>query len=381
VRVLVIDTYYPAFLRSHYAERPRLAERTYDEQLLALIERGFGTSDSYSHYLREEGHETQDVVVNCVELQRAWAREHGFVPGRILSALAAAPTRLGAAGRHALLHTVAQAQIRSFRPDVVYVQDLSFFSRWELDALRRRGVFIAGQIASQAPPAELLWGYDLLLTSFPHYVEHFRRLGIDSEYLKIAFDERVTERLRARGVDTAPDSERPHDTTFVGGVNPNVHAEGTRLLEDVSRRAGLAVWGYGSDALPESSPLREGHNGEAWGLDMFAVLSDSKIAVNRHIDAAEGHANNMRLFEATGAGTLLLTDAGSNLADLFEPGREVVVYDDAEDLVKKVGHYLANEAERVDIARAGQERTLCEHTYARRIGELARMLEARVKPR
>jgi spore maturation protein CgeB len=381
VRVLVVDTYYPAFLRTHYAERPGLARQPYSEQLAALIERGFGTSDAYSHHLRENGHEAEDVVVNCPELQRAWAREHGIGVRRALAPLAAAPGRVGAAGRHALLHSIAQAQIQSFQPDVLYVQDLSFFSRPELDALRRRGIFVAGQIASAAPSPERLWGYDLMLTSFPHFVQRFRALGIDSEYLKIAFDERVADRLRARGIDTAPDSDRPHGTTFVGGVNPSVHPAGTRLLEDVAARVGVEVWGYGSDALPDGSPLRRGHRGEAWGLDMFEVLAQSKIALNRHIDAAEGHANNMRLYEATGTGALLLTDMGSNLSDLFEPGREAVVYEDADDLVSKVEHYLANDDERVAIARAGQERTLREHTYARRIGELARMLEARVKPR
>jgi spore maturation protein CgeB len=381
LRVLVVDTYYPAFLESHYAERPGLAERPYAEQLASLIERGFGTSDAYSFYLRENGHEARDTIVNCLPLQRAWAREHGAALPRLLGPLASAPTRVGVAGRQALLHAVALAQIRAFRPDVVYLQDLWFLSRRELDAVRRRGVLVAGQIASQAPPAELLRGYDLLLTSFPHYVERFRRLGIDSEYLRIAFDERVTARLAARGIDTAPDSARPHDAVFVGGVNPAVHHEGTRLLELVADRVGLDTWGYGADALEPSSALRRGHKGEAWGLDMFAVLAGAKIALNRHIDAAEGHANNMRLYETTGTGALLATDRGSNLGELFEPGREVVVYDGADDLVEKVRHYLAHDAERLEIARAGQARTLREHTYAERIAELAEILEARVNRR
>jgi hypothetical protein len=381
LRVLVVDTYYPAFLESHYADRPGLGDRPYSAQLASLIERGFGTSDAYSFYLSENGHEARDVIVNCLPLQRMWAREHRALLPRALAALAGAPTRLGVAARHAFLRATAFAQVRAFRPDVVYVQDLWFFSRRQLDALRGGGVLVAGQIASQAPPADLLRGYDLLLTSFPHFVDRFRALGVDSEYLKIAFDERVTERLAARGVDTAPDSDRPHDAAFVGGVNPTVHREGTQVLELVADRVGLDTWGYGADVLEPGSPLRAGHHGEAWGLDMFAVLADSKIALNRHIDAAEGHANNMRLYEATGTGALLVTDRGSNLAELFEPGREVVVYDSADDLVDKVRHYLANDAERVAIARAGQARTLREHTYAKRIAELADMLAARVNRR
>ena len=49
----------------------------------------------------------------------------------------------------------------------------------------------------------------------------------------------------------------------------------------------------------------------------------------------------MRLYEATGVGAMLLTDGGSNLDDLFDPGREVAVYEGENDLIEKLTHYLA----------------------------------------
>ena len=64
---------------------------------------------------------------------------------------------------------------------------------------------------------------------------------------------------------------------------------------------------------------------------MYRVLRDSRIAINRHIDAAEGYSNNMRLFEATGVGTLLMTEASHNLDSLFIPGDEVVAYEGVDD--------------------------------------------------
>ena len=56
---------------------------------------------------------------------------------------------------------------------------------------------------------------------------------------------------------------------------------------------------------------------------MYGVLAHRR-SLNRHIDVAEDHANNMRLYEATGVGTLLLTDAKHILSDLFAIGEEVV---------------------------------------------------------
>ena len=74
-----------------------------------------------------------------------------------------------------------------------------------------------------------------------------------------------------------------------------------------------------------------------------------------------------------------MTEAAPNLVELFEPGREVVAYEDADDLVDKARYYLANEQERITVASAGQGRTLRDHTYRVRIAELAKMLEARLR--
>jgi spore maturation protein CgeB len=110
---------------------------------------------------------------------------------------------------------------------------------------------------------------------------------------------------------------------------------------------------------------------------MYRVLARSRIVVNRHGDIAEGFANNMRLFEATGMGALLLTEEATNLGELFVPGQEVETYADADELVAKIRALLADEDRRAAIAAAGQRRTLDDHTYARRMVELDQILRER----
>jgi spore maturation protein CgeB len=102
---------------------------------------------------------------------------------------------------------------------------------------------------------------------------------------------------------------------------------------------------------------------------MFQILSESKITLNHHGDVAP-YANNMRLFEATGMGTLLITDWKLNLTEMFEPGREVVTYHTFEECAERIVYYLEHEKERDEIAKAGQQRTLREHTYYHRVQEL-----------
>jgi spore maturation protein CgeB len=212
--------------------------------------------------------------------------------------------------------------------------------------------------------------FDLLLTSFPHFVEDFHSLGIDAEYFRIGFDPRVLDRLGPIQVE--------HEVSFVGALNGIRHRRGNRTLARAARRIPVEFWGYDLRGWPPWSPLRRRYRGEAWGLEMFRVLASSRAVLNRHIGAAREYANNMRLYEATGVGALLATDSKTNLADLFEPGREVLAYRDADDLVRQLGAVLADEDARRQIAAAGQSRTLRDHTYAVRMRELAEILARRI---
>lgn len=347
MRILIIDTCYEAFLASHYRAIPDLAVRPYQAQWQSVMGTFFGTADAYSHFLRELGHEAHEVVVNCEPLQRAWAREHGLDGGTP--------------------DDVLLAQVDDFRPDVIYLQNLHVLADATMTALRGSDALVAGQIASAAPPDERLRMFDLLLTSFPHYVGRFERAGVAAEYFRIGFDPRVLDRLG--GVPTE------HDVVFVGALNGVRHRRGNRAIAHAARKLPLDVWGYDLRGRTPWSPLRARYNGEAWGIDMFRILASSRIVLNRHITDARQYANNMRLYEATGVGSMLVTDAKENLADLFEPGREVVTYRNGRDLVTHARRYLSDEDARREIAAAGQARTLRDHTYAVRMSELAEILE------
>jgi spore maturation protein CgeB len=366
VRVLIIDPYYPEFIETHYEQKRELETRTYTEQLSALMARCFSTSDVYSRCLRELGHEAAELTSNCWPLQVKWAEENGRLRSlRWLSALAQRPQ-----GKARLLERIAAAQIDNWNPDILYFQSLLAFSLQELDRLRNEGRVLVGQIASLPPDPERLRRFDLLISSFPHFVERFRAQGIASEYQKLGFDEAVLDRLRDQGVDPTPTADRPHGVSIVTGLNPQVHRRRVALLDRLCRCLDIEVWGYGAGSLRRDSPILDRYRGQAWGLDMYRILARSKIVVNAHEDVGESHANNMRLYEATGSGALLMTDGYENLSEILEPGREVVTYDGVDDLIEKVQYYLAHETERINIAAAGQARTLTEHTYSHRVEEL-----------
>lgn len=341
-RCLFVNTYYPGFLESHYARTPGLAALPYEDQKRSLQETFFGDSDFYSRGLREAGWWADEIIVNCEPLQRAWASGNGSASRGL---------------------AVALDQVAAARPDVVYLQDLGLATRDFLEALRSRTRVLVGQIASPVPPAAHLKGLDLIVSSFPHFAEDFSRQGMASVYQPLAFDRRVWDRL--------PKAGRPHGVTFVGGISP-AHAAGTAFLEKLAGGLpSMRFFGYGCGSLPPASPIRKAHGGEAWGLEMFSLLAASAITVNRHIDVAGRNANNMRLFEATGCGALLVTDYKDNLHELFEIGEEVVAYRSPEECLDLIRYYQAHPGEAERIARAGQERTFREHSYILRMRDSA----------
>ena len=361
MRVLVIDPYYPQFLASHYATHPHLENAPYVEQWQALMERRFSTSDAYSHYLGALGVEAHEVVPNCDPLQAAWLKEHDVAPP---------PRSLPQRIRQ---QEILLQQVRRYEPDVVYLHNVRWMLELTLRRVRKATRLVVGQNASEPPGRRKLRLLDLMVTSFPHYAEELRRGGFRGVYQPLAFDPRVLDDLDEAPID--------RDVVFVGSLHRyRHHRQGGELLAAAAEQLPLELWGYRAESWPADSAVRRAYRGEAWGLEMLRILRSARVSLNRHSEAARGNANNLRLYEATGVGSLLLTDEKRNLHELFEPGREVVVYRDAGDLVARARYYLDHEEERNEIAAAGQRRTLADHTFERRISELATLLDEAIRP-
>jgi hypothetical protein len=363
MRILIVDTYYPAFLEASYRSNQRLSKDSYSVQWHTLMQQCFGTADFYSRNLRILGHEATEIVSNCESLQRTWASEQGL-------RLSVTPKKRQIRGIPALTISrdwqvpVLLAQIESYTPDVVHFQDPGSLSRSTLLGVKALCPFVSCQIASPAHPGTPFDLFDLVFSSFPHFVAQFRSDGIVSSYFQLGFEPSILSRLQ---------SITQAEAVFVGGFSGS-HIERIRFFEAVALIQEFDWWGYGIDELEPTSPLRRVHKGPAWGLAMYEKLRGAKICLNNHIDVAREYANNMRLYEATGVGSMLLTDDKVNLSCIFEPGDEVATYANPTDCARKIRYYLEHDDERVQIAAAGQMRTMNEHTYAHRMREFLDLL-------
>jgi len=85
-----------------------------------------------------------------------------------------------------------------------------------------------------------------------------------------------------------------------------------------------------------------------------------------------------RNFEVPACRGFLISGPARGLEEFFEIGREVVVYNDLDDLADKIVYYLADDDEREAIAEAGYERTIRNHTYEQRFRQILATIDVRM---
>ena len=201
----------------------------------------------------------------------------------------------------------------------------------------------------------------------PNQIEQIRSVGVLADFLPIAFDQRVLQRI-------PQPEERDIYISFVGGIS-KFHDTTIPLLNAVHAKcAGLKIFGYGVETLIDHPNLSNIHDGERWGLDMYKTLLRSRATLNRHISISGEYANNMRLFEATGSGTLLITDYKKNLHEYFDIGKEILAYTSISEAADMALWANNNPIKAATIAKRGQQRTLNDHNYDACMVHLDRIL-------
>jgi hypothetical protein len=146
---------------------------------------------------------------------------------------------------------------------------------------------------------------------------------------------------------------------FVGWLDAPIYETRRRLLPLLADRFRMNEW---------------------WRLhdyrELAEVLLHSKIGLNVPRDDYPQIAG-LRCFEVMAAGSLLITRAPSELSQLgFREGEHFVGYRRTAEIQDLVRDYLDDERKRRQIADAGRELVLREHTYDRRVErllELARL--------
>jgi len=147
--------------------------------------------------------------------------------------------------------------------------------------------------------------------------------------------------------------ERSIDVSYIGSTNWNLYPERKKFLQVVTETVDKHVIGTRS------------------ADEMLQIYSSSKLVFNQSLK----NDINMRIFEAMGAGALLITNPihENGMEELFSEGTDYVTYVDAIDLKNKIQYFLLNESERNAIAYSGMAKVQALHTYKARAVEIVKL--------
>jgi spore maturation protein CgeB len=341
---------------------------------------------SYTRTFNKLGIDAECVIANDIILQNKWRSEN--------------------ISKSDNYKDILTEQVKRNQPDVLSIENISFTDKDWLQNIRSTVKSIKLIIAYHCSPfspkiIERLKYVDFLITCTPGLKQEMENNGIRSYLVYHGFDTDLISRINVNNY--LPKNDLLFSGSLTSGAD--FHGERTELIEsllsenidialyvnlenkykikakqalyrinEILKKGGLEnlqkripILRYGTKPVKNYSDLLLKKNlPSVYGIDMYNLLSNSRIVLNMHIGVAGSFAGNMRLFEATGVGSCLLTDNKKNLGDLFDVSNEIVAYDNPGDCIEKARWLLENESERKKIAEAGLQKTLKMHTVENR---------------
>ncbi len=379
MKILIIDSLYPPLLEElGYLKEPASGE-VYEVLTKELDGHKYGSGAMLAQELINLGNHSEVVYANSFRSQLTWARSRGLKlkTHRILWKYWQHISRLPVLGlllhRKSALMGILLSQISEYKPDVIYSLNMNLMDSKTLKRIKSLGVVPIAQHASPIPPKVFFSDYDHIFSAHPGQVVYFQKQAISSSHLPLAFDLEQFQRMELKGWP-----ERSREITFVGTFGRHQKNTGPLMSAIAKKFPGFELFTLSSKSVLKKFGLMSNWRGNAWGRSMYEVLAESKIVINRHGPIAQGYSVNYRMFEATGMGALLLTEESLNIAELFEPNREILTYSSVEDLAEKIDFALANPDALRSIAKAGQQKTLGTHTFANRARAVHNLLERKL---
>jgi spore maturation protein CgeB len=225
---------------------------------------------------------------------------------------------------------------------------------------------------AQNPFRRLIPQYDFIFTygGGQPVIDHYRQLGAKNCYPV----------YNALDPDThfpvPPNPQFQCDLAFVGNRMPDRESRVQQFFFAAAEQAPefqflLGGEGWGSKAMPQNVRWI-GHVGTAHH-NVINCSARMVLNINRESMAKVGFSPPTRVFEAAGAAACLITDAWLGVEHFFEPEREILVADGAEDIVRYLRQIGTEQAKAVGSAM--HKRALRDHTYelrARHVDDILR---------
>jgi spore maturation protein CgeB len=220
-------------------------------------------------------------------------------------------------------------------------------------------------------PFECLEAYDLFFTKERYALRALQSVGLRNLYYLAMY---CVPAIHHPVTPTADEACRFGAPLSLVGSRYHYRERLVRALADRP----LRVWGGGWRGARDPAVRRLVAGGPVFGRDKLCIYTASTLSLNPHHPMNDIVGVNTRAFELAAAGSCQVADFKEDLATLFKPDEEVLVYRDLGELGRLLDHYLARPDEARAIGDNARRRALAEHTLRHRIEEMVAVIQARL---
>jgi len=189
----------------------------------------------------------------------------------------------------------------------------------------------------------------------------------------------IAEETATRQITLPQPADDPGDAAWTSFARPMevlnaayMHTTRNQLVKAAAAHLGgkLALIGKGWDKLGLRANME--HAGDKSGI----IYGQSQISLNLFGGCVHGGLP-LRPYDIGASGGLIVTHDQRELPDLFEPGKECLVFSNRDELIAQIDRIRAQPDAFNPVAQAGRQRVLAQHTWGHRIARLSAFLQSR----
>ena len=378
VRFLRISSIYPSFLKK--IDKEINNNDSYEKILSLVFDKQYSVSNNISEELIKKNYKCTELIYNFKTLQNKWLNQHGDKK---------------------LKDEIIFQQIRFYDPEVLFIGDVKLLNKKFINKLRMISKIRLIICFHCAPFSEKIYDKlkyaDVIVTCTKGYKNKISNKIVKETFLmQHAF--KVNEEIDFT-------KKRDIDVSFLGSLflNNRLHLGRVEIVYNLIKnfKNSFVAINFAKYFLMDyillilNSIIKFSFfknikifyqiiyiflfsKKPLFGDDMLKILRRSKILINKHIEDTE-YAGNMRLFEATGSGSMLLTDYKKDLENLFNIDDEVILFENKDQLFDQINFYLTNDEMRLKIAKNGYKKTLGVHNYQNRVNKLDKFIRYKLQ--
>lgn len=374
---------YPDALDYFYQENPDVITLPYAEHYNRFITWHLGWPTDMAHYLNQYHFSCHFITVNDQILQKKWLQEYAI--NKTLYSEQA----------------IILEQVNHYKPEILWLSALFDYFGNFVQELKQYTKKIITWIGSPFVDYTDTTGLDILLTENPltliNQHNDFNNVivtspGFDPSIITLLKNVKKQYLISFIGSITPAHKERLNLLTFLLEHNITIQlfsrieheltiSTSTRLLWltknlikhpiatlPTTFKTIQSIY-QKQQIIAQLSTIKKLSHKPVFGLTMYKTLAASYATINPHIDCAQGYGNNMRMIEAAGSGTCLITNAANNGSLI--PNKECITYQNKNELLAIIQNLAEQPALLTKIGHNAQQKILNYHTIANMYASIA----------